>query len=269
MSKKLVLLAALLVSFALVLSGCGKKTQTNANTTPINTNTVVTEAPFTLSGITKIFELKLVNGQLNYKTMTFYAGDTIRVSLTNDDQPVDFEFKNVGAKSTSGVFSTSISNTDPGGVYQLGCIDRDCGIITVTVINSNKNININSNANQATNTNTNNTATSSITKAELQRLPAGTTIIPGMSMETTDIFQIGDQYGLNVLGVFKEGDILTHSIVDSNGTEVEPQGPSSNLITGSNGSCCYSLPNLAGSYSVRLYVNGQETLSVPFTVTAE
>lgn len=263
-NKKIILASAvMLVAMALIISSCGKKTQTNTNTTPANTNVVVTEAPYTMSGSTKVFTLKLVNGMLNYKTMTFHAGDSIQVNLTSDGQPVDFEFKGTGAKSTSGVFSTMISNTDSGGTYQLSCVDRDCGGITLTVIPL-KTTNTNTNTNNAV-SNTN--SQSGITKVELQRLPAGTAFSPNVNMSTTATFEVGDQMGFGVTGIFNSGDKLTFAITDANGNTVIGQGLQKDLITGTNGSCCFGLPSSAGSYNVQFYVNGVLGESVPITMT--
>lgn len=262
-NKKLFLIFVVLIGVALIISACGKKTQTNTNTASSNTNKVVTEAPYTMSGNTKIFDLKLVNGMLNYKTMTFYAGDAIQVNLTSDDQPVDFKFQNVDAKSTSGVFSTMINNTDPGGVYQLVCSDRECGAITVTVINPNKNTNTTTNTNQTANTN----SASSISKVELQRIPAGTTFSPSNTYETTTSFPVGDQFGISVTGNFATGTKLAHTFADSTGKEIEAQSSHPDLQTGTNGSCCFSLPATAGSYNLKLYINGAVAQSVPITVT--
>lgn len=263
MVNKKVLFMAVLAVFVLVLFGCGKaKQETNGNNNA-NTSIVGGEAPYVMSGSTKVFALKLVNGRLNYTTMTFYAGDSIRVELTSDGQLVDFEFIGVGAQSTNGAFSTMISNTDPGGTYQLGCQDRACGSLTVTVINSNKNINTAQDTNSSF----------GISKAELQRLPAGADFsryVSGeLTMEVTNRFKISDQYGLNVTGTFQSGDMLTHAISDNTGKEVFGQGPQSKLQTGSNGTCCFSLPEVAGEYNVNLYVNGNMAESMTIIVSEE
>lgn len=274
--RKNTLVVLIIVAVVAVVAGVvyfvwfGKKEKaTNSNTAtnnaPVNTNVVVTEAPFIRSGNTKIFSLKLIDGQLNYKTMTFYAGDNIQVNLTSDGQPVDFEFQSVGVKSTSGVFSTQINTTDPGGVYQLVCSDRSCGAVTVTVINSNVNLNTNAtvNTNQSANTN----STSQITKVELQRLPAGVAFNPGINMATTTSFNVGDQYGIGVTGVFKSGDQLTHSITNMNGQEVLSGGVASSPTTGTNGTCCFALPSVAGQYNVKIDLNGVVAQTVPITVS--
>ncbi|MDD5342364.1 MAG: hypothetical protein PHI73_03440 [Patescibacteria group bacterium] len=256
---------ALFLMLVLILSGCGqkKKSTDNVNTnnanTNSNTNAIGGEAPFTMSGNTKVFTLKLVNDRFNYTTMTFYAGDIVRVTLASDDQPVDFEFKGTGAVSTSGTFSTSINNTDPGGTYQLTCKDRECGSITVNVVNLNP---------ASANTNTN-ASTTGITRVELQRLPAGTTFSPNVNMEVTNTFEVGDLYGIGVIGNFTANDKYSRAIVDSAGNVVEAVGPESQLQAGNstNGSCCFSLPSTPGEYSMKIYLNGVEAQSVPITVS--
>lgn len=264
---------ALLALAALTLSGCGKKTTTTETNTAKNTNTVVTEAPYIMSGSTKVFNLKLANGLLNYKTMTFYAGDTIEVRLTSDDQPVNFKFQEVpAAASTNGIFGTIIQENDQGGTYHLVCSDRDCGNIALTVVpKANTNSTTGSNTNGTTNTNTtaNTNAASQVSKVEFQRIPAGATFSPTNTYETTSSFQVGDQFGLSVTGTFKTGDKSTFSVTDSTGREIEPQGMSSNLQTGTNGTCCFSLPSAAGNYFIKVFVNGVETRSTSITVSAK
>lgn len=266
MNKKYTVVSTvLLVAAAVALSGCGKKTTTtttNTNTVPV----VVTEAPFTMESGKKVFSLQLVNGLLNYKTMTFTPGDTVEIRLTSDNQPADFKFLEVPAVSTNGIFGTILNTNDPGGTYKLVCVDRECGTITITVLPG---TNVNTNASAVTNQPANTNSTSQITKAETQRIPAGTTLTPGMNMVTTTTFTVGDQLALNITGTFNSGDMLTHAITSSTGTTVIAQGPSSTLMTGSNGSCCSALPSVAGSYNVDLYVNGTKAQSVPITVTSK
>jgi len=264
---KFFLVAAILLCGTFILTGCGNK-NTNTNTNK-NTNTVVTEAPFTMSGATKVFNLKLVNGLLNYKTMTFYAGDTVEVRLTDaNNQPVEFEFKGI-TQSANGVFNTSIANDDKGGIYQLTCVNIECGSLAVTVINQNANTSTNTVTN--TSTNTSNANAQGVTKVEMQRIPAGTTFDPasGATYATTTNFTVGDQFGLSVTGVFDSGATTTHAILDASGTVVDPQGMSTALQTGTNGTCCYTVPSTAGSYTVKVYVNGTEAQSVPITVAAQ
>jgi hypothetical protein len=210
-----------------------------------------------MSGTTKVFSLQLVNGLLNYKTMTFHAGDMVEVRLTSDGQPVDFMFQEVtAAASTNGVFGTSIANDDQGGTYHLICKNQSCGSLTLTVIPKNATANTTANTNSS----------SQISKVELQRIPAGTTFNPQNTYETTTSFQLGDQFGMSITGAFSSGDKSTFSITDSDGTEVEPQGISSNLQNGSNGTCCFSLPDTAGSYNLNIYINSIKSQSVPITV---
>lgn len=272
MNKKIILASVvLLAAAALTLSGCGKKTITTTNTTTTNTNTVVvTEAPYTMSGATKVFSLQLANGLFNYKTMTFHAGDSVEIRLTSDGQPVDFKFQDVPAASSNGVFGTIIQNNDPGGTYRLICSDRECGSITLTVIpNTTANTNTLANTNQAINTNASNTNSipnKEITKVELQRIPAGTGFNPANTYPSTTSFQVGDQFGLSVTGNFIVGTKLAHSITDSTGAEVESQTQHADLRAGSNGSCCYSLPATAGSYNLKLFIDGTAAETVPFTV---
>ncbi|MDD5039579.1 MAG: hypothetical protein PHY34_00325 [Patescibacteria group bacterium] len=268
-----VLVPVLIIAVAITVSGCGKKTsntpKTNANK---NTNTVVTEAPYTTENGTKIFSLQLVNGLLNYKTITVYAGDAMEIRLTDNGQPVDFEFKGI-TQSTNGVFGTRINLDDPGGTYQLTCLNTSCGSIAVTVINTSTNANTAANANTALNANaaagSNTNAANQITKVELQRIPAGTTFTPTDMYETTTSFTVGDLFGLSVTGNFAAGTTFAHSFTDSTGADVEGQSQHSNLQQGSNGSCCFSLPPAAGSYNLRLIVNGTEAESVPITMSAQ
>jgi hypothetical protein len=260
--KKLFLASIVVIGAVLILSGCGKKT---TNTSAANTNTIITEAPYTMSGNTKAFNLKLVNGQLNYKTMTFYAGDSVEVRLTSDNQPVDFKFQEVpSAASTNGIFGTNLEENDQGGTYHLICSDRECGIITLTVVPKTNTNASNSNTNGATNTNT--APNKEITKVELQRIPAGTAFSPSNTYETTTSFQVGDQFGLSVTGNFIVGTKFAHSITDSTGKDVEGQTQHSDLRGGSNGSCCYSLPSTAGSYNIKLFIDGVAAETVPITV---
>lgn len=267
-NKKALLVAAMVLGIAVVLSACGKKTATTTTNTATNTNTntnaVVTEAPYTMVGGTKVFNLTLVNGALNYKTMTFHAGDSVEVRLTSNNQPVDFNFSPVPAASTDGVFRTNIANDDKGGTYSLGCVNTSCGIITLTVIpTANANANTAANSNQATNTNTAN----QITKVELQRIPAGTGFTPTGTYETTTSFKVGDQFGVSVTGDFTVGSKLTHTFTDSTGKATEALSSHPDLRGGTNGSCCFSLPTTAGSYNLELYVNGAKAQSVPITMT--
>ncbi|MFA6099070.1 MAG: hypothetical protein WCV50_06070 [Patescibacteria group bacterium] len=271
MNKKNILAStALLVLVALTASGCTKKTTTNTTTNTVkNTNVIVTEAPYIMTGSTKVFNLKLVNGLLNYKTMTFHAGDTVEVRLTSDSQPVDFQFQEVSsATSVNGVFGTVITEDDRGGTYHLICKNTSCGNIAVTVIpnaninSSASNTNASANINAAANTNTAN----QITKVELQRIPAGTTFSPTNTYETTTSFQVGDQFGLGVTGNFAAGTKLAHSFTDSSGAEIEAQSQHPDIQNGTNGSCCFGLPATAGSYDLKLYVNGTVAQSIPFTM---
>ncbi len=274
MNKKFILGSCVLLAMAaLILSGCTKKTATTTANTAKNINAVVTEAPYTLTGSNKVFNLKLVNGQLNYKTMTFHAGDTIEIRLTSDDQPVNFKFREVpAAASTNGVFGTIIQDNDQGGTYHLICADRDCGNITLTVIpktnaNSAAGGNTNGTVNAGVGANTN--SVGQVSKVEFQRIPAGTAFSPTNTYETTTSFRVGDQFGLSVTGTFKAGDASTFSITDSTGREIEPQSAPSNLQTGTNGTCCFALPSTAGNYFVKVFVNGIEAKSTPITVSAK
>ena len=270
MNNKRLLMSAIMIVAVSLLVGCGKAKNTNTNTTTnsnenensaVNTNTNPGEAPFTMSGTTKVFTLKLVNGAFNYNTMTFYAGDNVQVTLTSDNQPVDFIFVGTDARSTSGVFSTNIVNTDPGGTYQLQCADRACGSLTVSVINLNP---VNSNTN---NTNTTNTSgTNVITNVELQRIPVGTTFDPSTRYTTTTDFKIGDQFGFGATGTFSTGAKLTFSVADSAGQVVDGPSMQFDLINGTNGNCCFALPATAGQYSIKFNVNGTEASSVPITI---
>ncbi|MFA6588259.1 MAG: hypothetical protein WCT08_04260 [Patescibacteria group bacterium] len=263
MSKKTILIRSVfLIALAFVVTGCSKKT-TNTNTTNTNTNVVVTEAPFVMNGSTKVFSLKLVNGLFNYKTMTFYAGDNVEVRLTSNNQPVDFKFQNVPATSTNGIFRTIIQDDDKGGTYLLVCSNQECGSITLTVIPKTNTNTTNGNTNQAANTNT---SPNQITKVELQRIPAGTTFSPNNTYETTTSFNVGDQFGLSVTGEFKLGTTLAHTFTNSAGKEIEAQSKHQNLQPGTNGSCCFSLPTTAGSYNLKLYVDGKAAQSVPITL---
>ncbi|MFA5107138.1 MAG: hypothetical protein WC497_02285 [Patescibacteria group bacterium] len=271
MAKKRVLLLSLFTIMMVTVIGCGKAKNTNTNTatnenensnSAINTNTNPGEAPFTMSGTTKVFTLKLVNGVFNYNTMTFYAGDNVQVTLTSDNQPVDFIFVGTGARSTSGVFSTNIVNTDPGGTYQLQCADRACGSMTVTVINLNP---VNSNTNNTNATNT--SGTNGITNVELQRIPVGTTFNPSTRYTTTTDFKIGDQFGFGATGTFSTGAKLTFSVADSAGQVVDGPSMEFDLINGTNGNCCFALPSTAGQYSIKFNINGTEASSVPITIT--
>ncbi|MFA5069937.1 MAG: hypothetical protein WC528_01530 [Patescibacteria group bacterium] len=262
MTHKKILLAGVvfLLAVSLVLAGCGKKTTTtsNTNTSAQNVNTKTDEAPYTLVGNTKIFALLLVNGVFEYTKMTFLAGDTVKVTLTENGAPVDFEFVNPNVKSTNGQFVTGIQNNDQGGTYQLVCTGRECGTINVTVVPA-----ATTNTNAAANTN----ASYGITKVELQRLPKGITFSPNVNMATTNSFSVGDNFGFGVTGTFATGAKLTFAILDSSGNIVEPQGMAFNLVNGTNGNCCFGLPNSAGSYNVKFYVNGTEGYSAPITVT--
>lgn len=266
---KLIVMGILIVGAGFVISGCTKKT---TNTTNTNTPVVVTEAPFVLENGSKVFTLKLVNGLLNYKTMTFHAGDRVEVRLTSDDQPINFKFQEVpAAASTNGVFGTILQDNDQGGTYHLICSDRECGSITLTVIpKAGTNTSAN-NTNQASNTNTgaNINSTNQITKVELQRIPEGTGFTPTGTYETTTSFHVGDQFGLSVTGDFIVGTKFAHAITDSSGKSVEAQTAHSDLRAGTNGSCCYSLPTSAGSYNVKLYINGTEAQSVPITMESK
>jgi hypothetical protein len=272
MNKKQYLIAAtIMIGAAFFLTGCGSK-NTNTNS-QLNANVVVTEAPYTLSGATKVFNLKLVNGLLNYKTMAFHAGDSVQVRLMSDDQPVDFKFQNVPAESTNGIFSTNVAADDKGGTYNLICKDRECGSIAVTVIsNPNASANTNSVANTNATANTNassNTNTSGVTNVELQRLPSGTTFNPNVNMPTTTAFKVGDQFGISITGTFKTGDKSSFSITNSKGQTVDPQSAQRDLQTGTNGSCCYNLPATVGSYNLNVFVNSAKTQSVPITISAK
>jgi hypothetical protein len=267
MNKKIILLSiVLLAAVALTVSGCGKKTTTSTTNTAINTNTVVTEAPYTMVGGSKVFNLQLIDGLMNYKTMTFHAGDLVEVRLTSNGQPVDFMFQEVSAAaSTNGVFGTKIENNDQGGTYHLICKTQSCGSITLTVIpNTTANTNTAANTNQSANTNS--TPNKEITKVELQRIPVGTTFSPTNTYAATTEFQVGDQFGMSVTSNFIVGTKLAHSITDSTGAEVESQTQHADLRAGSNGSCCYSLPATAGSYNLKLFIDGTAAETVPFTV---
>ncbi|MFA5134413.1 MAG: hypothetical protein WC505_01340 [Patescibacteria group bacterium] len=265
---------ALIVIIAIVVIGAAAavyfvtKGEKNSNSvatvnTAQNTNTAVTEAPYTMSGNTKVFSLELVNGQLNYKTMTVYAGDSVQIKLTSDGQPVDFQFQNVPeAVSTAGIFNTTIQENDQGGTYYLICADNTCGSIAVTVVPK---ANVNASASNA-NASTNAASAAEITKVELQRIPAGTTFSPTDTYETTTSFEVGDLFGLSVTGNFAAGTTLAHTFTDSTGAEIETQSQHPDLQAGTNGSCCYSLPLTAGSYNLKLFVNGAAAQSVPITL---
>jgi len=254
--------AIFLVVLSLALAGCGqKKTTASTTNTPIK---VVIEAPYVVENGLKVYALKLVNGLLDYKTMTLHPGDRIEIRLTSDGQPVDFKFQEVPAASTNGIFGTDINTTDPGGTYHLVCVDRECGSITVTVppgTNGNTN---------TTASNTNQTSTtpvvSQISKAEMQQVPAGTTFGPGLTLKTTTAFNVGDQFGLNVVGTFNPTDLLTYAINDQAGVQVIAPGPNAKLTGTSNGSCCYGLPSQAGNYTVDLLINGVKATSIPITL---
>lgn len=264
--KKILFVATVIVSTALILSGCGKKTTTTNTAKNTNTTVIVTEAPYTLVGSNKVFNLQLVDGVLNYKTMTFHAGDMVEVRLTSNGQPVDFMFQEVAAAaSTNGVFGTKIENNDQGGTYHLICKTQSCGSITLTVIpNTTANTNATANTNQSTNASS--TPNKEITKVELQRIPVGTTFSPTNTYAATTEFQVGDQFGMSVTGNFIVGTKLAHSITDNTGAEVESQTQHADLRAGSNGSCCYSLPTTAGSYNLKLFIDGTAAETVPFTV---
>jgi hypothetical protein len=266
-SQKLLTGAIIVIGAALILSGCGKKTVTDTNTQQ-NINAVITEAPYIMSGTTKIFSLKLINGQLNYKTMTFLAGDSIQIRLTSDAQPVDFKFREIpDAASTAGIFNTNIQDNDPGGTYYLICKDRECGSITVTVVPKTNTNSTTGNTNQITNTASNTNTTNQITKVELQRIPAGTGFTPANTYETTTSFEVGDQFGLGVTGDFIVGAKLAHDFTDSTGKSIEAQTTHPDLRAGTNGSCCYSLPTSAGSFDLNVYINGDKAETVPITMT--
>jgi len=256
------LLAAIAIGavFSVVGAGCSK-------TTTKNTNTVVTEAPYVVEGAKRVYSLQLVNGLLNYKTMTFHPGDSVEIRLTEAGQPVDFYFQEVtAAASTNGIFGTNINTDDPGGTYHLICKNRECGGITVTVPPGTKTI---TNATGATNQPVNTNTANGITKVELQRVPVGATFGPNNNYAITTTFVVGDQFGLNVNGKFNPTDLLTYGVNNSGGQQVIMPGPSSKLTGTSNGSCCFGLPATAGSYDLILYINGVQARSVPITMTAK
>jgi len=257
------LMIALAIGLVSLLAGCGKKAITNQAADPnqkTNADVVVTEAPYTMAGGTKIFNLELADGKLNYKTMTFNAGDMIEIHLSNNGQPENFRFQNIPAFSTNGVFGTKIQNDDQGGNYFLVCTEKDCGMIAVTVVPGTAGANT-----SPTDVNVNN-QTTKIDKIELQRIPAGTTFNPANTYEATAIFKVGDQFGFNITGTFKVNDKLTYEIVDTAGKIIEPQGVSSKLITGSNGSCCFATPTKVGAYTFKAYVSGVESGTTNFSI---
>ncbi|MFH0805242.1 MAG: hypothetical protein V1916_03555 [Patescibacteria group bacterium] len=231
---------------------------------------MVTETPYVMENDLKVFTLKLVGGVLNYKTMTFHAGDRVEVRLTSDSQPVNFKFQEVPtAASVNGIFGTILQDNDQGGTYHLICSDRECGSIALTVVpNTNTNAAA-SNSNAVTNSNAaaNANAANQITKVELQRIPADTTFSPTNTYTTTTSFQVGDLFGLGVTGNFAAGTKLAHTFTDSTGREIEAQSQHPDIQSGTNGSCCFSLPAAAGSYNLKLYVNGTAAPSVPITIS--
>lgn len=81
---------------------------------------------------TKYFLLELVDGKFNYDRINVNFGDSFKISLTENGEPVDFIFEGHDVSSTNGVYSTTITATDVGSVI-IKCKDRDCGQIEFVI----------------------------------------------------------------------------------------------------------------------------------------
>ncbi|MCL5730329.1 MAG: hypothetical protein M1165_02065 [Candidatus Pacearchaeota archaeon] len=109
-----------------------------------------------------------------------------------------------------------------------------------------------------------------ITAATFQSYPSGTQITPGLQGTITNIFNKGDQIGINGTSNVDKQVTLTIKVFDSNGNDLgsafEWHGSPIKIQSGSFGFGVMGVPQTSGNYVLKIYLDNYESFDMPFQV---
>ena len=108
-----------------------------------------------------------------------------------------------------------------------------------------------------------------ITDAHFEIFPAGTQMQQGMTGTNTNIFKKDDLVSISGQSNVSSEVTLTIKIMDSNGSPVSNTGWYGNEIKikfGTFGFGSIVIPQVAGNYTLKIYLNNQEAKDMPFSV---
>ncbi len=109
----------------------------NTATQPTNSTVAGTEARYEISADpvpgTKHFMLDVVDGTINYDTITVSAGDSFRITLMEEGRPVEFTFPSTGQTSQNGTFTTTVGKDATDDTVSMTCLNKNCGELTLII----------------------------------------------------------------------------------------------------------------------------------------